>query len=75
MSSRRFIMYTDLEVTKMVRSMLGLLYSKGYTKYQISIELNVNEKSIYKWEHGTTPKANYYLNLKLLCEKAECISY
>ena len=67
-------MYTDLDITKMVRSMLGTLYSKGYTKYQISIELSVNEKSIYKWEHGTTPKANYYLNLQMLYEKVKDIS-
>ena len=67
-------MYTDSDITKMVRSMLGTLYSKGYTKYQISIELNVNEKSIYKWEHGTMPKANYYLNLKMLYTKAKGIS-
>ena len=62
--------FTDEDVTRIIRSKLGFLYSKGYTKYEISIQLDVSEKTLYKWEHGMIPKTLYYLNLLRLCEKA-----
>lgn len=65
------MIYSEKEMTRIVRSLLGTLYTKGYTKYRISIEIGVSEKTLYKWENGTTtPKAMFYLNLEELCKKA-----
>lgn len=65
------MIYSEKEMTKLVKSLLGNLYTKGYTKYRISIEIGVSEKTLYKWENGTTtPKAMFYLNLQELCNKA-----
>lgn len=63
--------YQDTDVTKIIRSLLGELYSMGYSKQEIALQLNINEKSIYKWEHGAIPKSNYFLNLQQLCNKAK----
>jgi len=60
---------TNKEITKIIRRKLGMLYEKGFTKYDIAAELNVSIKAIYKWENGTMPKANQLLNLDLLCEE------
>ena len=63
--------YTENDVTRIVRKKLGLLYSNGFSKFEISLQLGISEKTLYKWEHGTIPKANFYLNLLSLCNKVE----
>ena len=53
------------KVRKIVFKLIGDLASK-YSYYEISIFLDVNEKTIYKWRSGYIPKADNFLNLKIL---------
>jgi len=53
------------ETSKMVCELLGDLACK-YSYYELSILLDVNEKTIYKWRSGNIPKADNYINLLVL---------
>ena len=58
---------TKDETSKIVLRLICELSAK-YSFYELSILLNVNEKTIYKWRNGLVPKANNYINLKQLHE-------
>lgn len=40
--------------------------SSKYSFYEMSIMLDVNEKTIYKWRNGSIPKADKFINLHKL---------
>lgn len=60
-----FDLISKKETSKIVKKLIGDLVEK-YSFYEISIKLNVNEKTIYKWRSGYIPKADNFLNLQLL---------
>ena len=60
-----FDLISKEETSKIVVKILGDLAVK-YTYYEMSIILDVNEKTIYKWRSGDIPKANNFLNLQIL---------
>ncbi len=53
------------ETSKIVAGLINDLSSK-LSYYEISIQLDVNEKTIYKWRSGSIPKADKYLSLQSL---------
>ena len=63
--SYMFELVSKEETQKNVVRMIGEL-SRKITYYQLSIFLNVSEKTIYKWFHGVIPKADNYLSLQSL---------
>lgn len=63
--SYMFELVSKEETKKIVVRMIGEL-SRKITYYQLSIFLNVSEKTIYKWYHGVIPKADNYLSLQSL---------
>lgn len=60
-----FDLISKEETSKIVIKLLGDLAAR-YSYYELSILLEVNEKTIYKWRSGDIPKANNFLNLQLL---------
>ena len=60
-----FDLLSKEETSKIVFKILGDLAVKC-TYYEMSIILDVNEKTIYKWRSEDIPKANNFLNLQIL---------
>lgn len=60
-----FDLISKEETSKIVNKLIGDLIAK-YSYYELSIILDVNEKTIYKWRSGEIPKANNFLNLQVL---------
>ncbi len=60
-----FNLITKEDTCKIVNRLIGDLSVK-YSYYELSILLNVNEKTIYKWRYGNVPKADNYINLLIL---------
>ncbi|MBP5446283.1 MAG: hypothetical protein J6Y28_08945 [Acholeplasmatales bacterium] len=56
---------TKEETNRIVLKLICDLSAK-YSFYELSILLNVSEKTIYKWRNGLVPKANNYINLRQL---------
>lgn len=65
-----FDLISKEETSKIVIKLLGDLCVK-YSYYEMSILLDVNEKTIYKWRSGDIPKANNFLNLQILHQALE----
>ena len=60
-----FDLISKEEIDNIVIGLIGDLTVK-YSYYEMSILLDVNEKTIYKWRSGYIPKADNFLNLKIL---------
>ena len=60
-----FDLISKEEASKIVNKLIGDIIAK-YSFYEMSIILDVNEKTIYKWRKGEIPKADNFLNLQLL---------
>lgn len=60
-----FDLISKEEIRKIVIGLIGDLIVK-YSYYELSIILDVNEKTIYKWRSGYIPKADNFLNLQIL---------
>lgn len=60
-----FDLISKEETSKIANKLIGDLIAK-YSYYELSIILDVNEKTIYKWRSGEIPKANNFLNLQVL---------
>lgn len=60
-----FDLISKEDASKIVNKMIGDITVK-YSFYEMSIILDVNEKTIYKWRKGEIPKADHFLNLQLL---------
>ncbi len=51
------------ETRKLVTKFIDELAVR-YSYYQMSIQLGVSEKTIYKWRSGNIPKADNFINLQ-----------
>ena len=60
-----FDLISKEEIRKIVIGLIWDLTVK-YSYYEMSIILDVNEKTIYKWRSGYIPKAYNFLNLQIL---------
>lgn len=60
-----FDLISKEEIRKIVIGLIGDLTVK-YSYYEMSIILDVNEKTIYKWRSGYIPKDDNFLNLQIL---------
>lgn len=60
-----FKLVSKEDTCKIVKKIIGELTVK-YSYYEMSILLNVNEKTIYKWRSGYIPKADNFINLQIL---------
>ena len=56
------------ETSKMICRLLSDLSCK-FSYSELSIMLDVNEKTIYKWRLGNIPKADNFINLQVLHSK------
>ena len=65
-----FDLISKEETSKIVIELIGDLSVK-YSYYEMSILLDVNEKTIYKWRSGYIPKADNFLNLQVLHDTLE----
>ena len=54
-----FDLISKEEIRKIVIGLIGDL-TVNYSYYEMSIILNVNEKTIYKWRSGYIPKADKF---------------
>lgn len=60
-----FDLISKEETSKIVIKLICDIATK-YSFYEMSIQLGVNEKTIYKWRSGEIPKADNFLNLQSL---------